>query len=120
MTDDRSRADEYLARRQAAYEQVFAALDDVLDTFEWRAPGGNGETMGEVTLDRDRGLLVLSLHVRDTQTSEEELVPLTGTVPVRLDVPPTRQVRDAIHMYLCHEADEQMFFNGKCLFDPHR
>lgn len=94
-------------------------LDAVLDTFQW-AHANAEYNHGEVRLDRATGELVLTVYVEDSYDADaDELVSLEGRTQINRALAPEEMIRQTIHAYLCHEADEQMLFNGKRIFDPH-
>jgi hypothetical protein len=99
-------------------------LDEVLDTFQW-AYQNREHNRGEITLDRDSNELVLSVFVSDSEDegydpTETPLVPLEGRFEIDANLSPAQMIRVCIHAYLCHEADEQMWFGTERLFNPHR
>lgn len=99
-------------------------LEEVLDTFQW-AYQDREHNRGEISLDRDAGQLVLTIFVEDSedeswQHGETPLLPLEGRFPVDTYKDPQAMVRAVVHAYVCHEADEQMWFDNERVFDPHK
>lgn len=100
-------------------EDMMDALDEVLDKFQWAYPD-RSQNRGEVEVDRDAEDLVLAVYVPDNDTPDNEHVKeLLVSIPISLHQPPEDQIRDLIHMYLCHESDEQMWFGEERTFYPH-
>lgn len=97
-------------------------IDRELDHFQWATPGRDGER-GTITVDYGSWELLLEVWCQDndgdpTDPTFEELKPLTVRVPLT-NTDPRLQIRDIIHKYLCHEADEQMWFGDERPFHPH-
>jgi hypothetical protein len=101
-----------------------AILDDLeaeLDTFSWAYPGGD-QIRGEMSLNRDTERLELVVFVNDNDSPtglDEDLLPLIVGCDVVYDVAPQQQIRALIHWFICHEADEQMYFAGERTFYGH-
>ena len=100
-----------------AMPDIYDALDEVLDTFAW-AYQDRDQLRGEVHVDRDEHRLVLIVYVRDSDSLDEEVAPLTVSAAIT-QAHPQDQIRELIHWYLCHEADEQMWFGQERVFYPH-
>lgn len=86
--------------------------------FEWTAQPGAAVALGL----RPDGIVQLSLTTWVTNTDEpddEELHPLVSSVPVSPVIDGPRQIRQLVHWWLTHEADEQLVFAGRRLFYPH-
>jgi hypothetical protein len=99
-------------------------LDKVLDTFQW-AYQNREHNRGEIRLDRDTDELVMSIFVPDSDDegydpAETPLVPLEGRFEIDRSLSPERMIRACIHAYVCHEADEQMWFGEERTFNPHQ
>jgi len=94
-------------------------LDVVLGTFQWAYPNRD-ENRGELSLDRSTTELVLCIAVNDHDSPDDDVLFLEGRCPVNFHLTPQENVRAAIHAFLCHEADEQMWFEGERIFHPHR
>lgn len=95
-------------------------IDAELQTFQWAYPN-RGENRGEVWVDRERNELVLEVWVLDNDNPDsDEVRPLIVRIPISEDEEPRSQIRKLIHGYLCHEADEQMWFGDDRPFHPHR
>lgn len=64
--------------------------------------------------------LCMRVWVFDTDDEEQDqpLVPLVARIPVDPDMPGEDQIRRLIHQFLCHEADERLYFNGERPFFP--
>jgi hypothetical protein len=89
-----------------------------LNTFQWAYPD-RGENRGELYVDYDERKLVLVVWCRDNDDPDDEAIkPLNVTKDVT-DEEPRHQIRSIIHDYLCHEADEQMWFDNDRPFYPH-
>ncbi len=98
--------------------EAIDAIDLVLNTFQWAYPD-RGNNRGEFHVDRDAQRLVLIVWVQDNETpDDEEAKPLNVSQPVTHE-DAEDQIRSIIHNYLCHEADEQMWFDGVRVFYPH-
>lgn len=94
------------------------AIEAELDNFQWAYPD-RANNRGEVEVDRDTGELVLIVWVADNDTPEDNTAkPLRASIPVGFDNA-RFQIRYLIHMYLCHEADEQIWFGEERPFYPH-
>jgi len=98
-------------------EEMYDRLDAELDTFQW----GFGDTvLGEMVVDREAGNLVMTVYCSNTDTPDDpNVVPLKVTVSVNQFQDPKEQIRAVIHYHLCHEADEQMWFDNERTFYPH-
>lgn len=103
-------------------EAMYARLEEELDHFRWAYPGQE-ENQGEVHLDTEAGTLVLVVWTHDTENpDDEEMHALDVSRPVDPDMDPRQQIRRLVHAYLCHEADEHMWFGpgaGEQTFHPH-
>lgn len=98
--------------------EAMDALESVLDTFQWAYPD-RSENRGEVELNRETSELILCVWVRDNEDPDDESVKeLHATIPVTTQDAP-EQIRALIHDFLCHEADEQMWFGESRPFYPH-
>lgn len=97
--------------------QVYDALDAALWTFQWSLDRANNH--GEISLDRDEGRLSLHVNPQNSDDPDADNLSLIISRPVDLWEDPKDQIRDLIHTYLCHEADEQMWFDGERPFYPH-
>jgi hypothetical protein len=94
-------------------------IEKVLDTFQWAYPD-RGYNRGELHLDRGSMELVLEVWVPDNDDPDsDEAKPLIVRVPLD-DEDPEDQIRNLIHGYLCHEADEQMWFGNERPYHPHQ
>jgi hypothetical protein len=101
----------------------YDALDEALDTFQW-AYNDREHNRGEIRLDRDTNKLILTIFVADTSDEsydpeESPLLPLEGRFEVDMTKSPQEMIRAVVHAYVCHEADEQMWFDNERIFDPH-
>lgn len=105
--------------KQERLEAMYDKLDAVIDTFQW---GQGDHIYGDVRVDRSTNKLCLARYVlnNDNPDPEAELFPLEARGDIDPYREPRHQIRDLIHWYLCHEADEQMFFDGEMVFDPHQ
>lgn len=92
-------------------------LEEVLDTFQWAYPDRT-ENRGEIAVEGDE--LVMVVWCRDNDDEEDDyLKPLEVRVTIREGESAEDQIRSMIHQYLCHEADEQMWFGDARPFHPH-
>jgi hypothetical protein len=101
-------------------QETVKDIKDYLWTFEWAYP--NGEPRGEVVVNTRMGVprLLLTVYTADNDDPDDrEVKALAVTRSIRPYVPAAVQVRDIIHWFLTHEADEQMFSDGVRIFDPH-
>jgi hypothetical protein len=90
-------------------DEIAELIEVELETFQWAYPGRT-DNRGEIGIDYDTMELVLEVWTRDNDDPSTEVVrPLHVTLPIRR-MAPREQIRDIIHQYLCHEADEQMYF----------
>jgi hypothetical protein len=95
-------------------------LDKELDTFQWSYGLDRSNNRGEISVDRDEHLLRLEVWVADNDTPDDQTVkPLIVTLPISVYDDPREQIRNLIHSYLCHEADEQIWFDNDRPFYPH-
>ena len=109
-----------MSARDKALAEMYDDLDTVIDTFEWGPRDGINGPIGDVSVDREASKLHLEVWVHNTDEPEnEELQPLHATIDVDPYMPPEQQIRALIHWYLCHEADEQMWFGPERPFYPH-
>jgi hypothetical protein len=98
--------------------QVMDAIERELDTFQW-AYAGRSDNRGEIYVGRDTRELHMEVWVADNETpDDEEVKPLQVTIGIT-DQNPRDQIRNLIHQYLCHEADEQMWFGNDRPYYPH-
>jgi hypothetical protein len=96
------------------------SIDEELQTFQWSYGLDRANNRGEMTVDREEQLLRLEVWVADNDTPDDpEIKPLIVTVPVSITLPPREQIRNLIHLYLCHEADEQIWFGNERPYYPH-
>ena len=93
-------------------------LEAVLDTFQWGYPDRSANR-GEVTVDEDGETLLLTVWTHDNQSTDEHVHPLEVRQDIDWFSTPERVIRDLIHGYLTHEADEQMWFGEEQPFYPH-
>jgi hypothetical protein len=98
-------------------EEWLTRLDDVLWTFQWSLDRANN--FGEVSLDRETQRLVLHTNPLDSDDPEGDALSLILSRDIDFNVSPEQNIRDLIHFHLCHEADEQMWFNNERPFYPH-
>jgi hypothetical protein len=99
--------------------EMFDQLDEVLDTFQWAYPD-RGNNRGEIHVDREACRLVLVVWTQDNEDPDNEATqPLNVSVDVDPSEDPRDQIRELIHSYLTHEADEQMWFDQERIFFPH-
>lgn len=90
-------------------------------TFHY-ARGFNDEALGDVDLVIDGGKLALrlSVWVADNDNGHDATVkPLEVLMHVDRYQLPEKQIRQLIHTFLCHEADEQMWFGNTRPYHPH-
>jgi hypothetical protein len=95
-------------------------IDKELETFQWSFGLDRSNNRGEVSVDRDEHLLRLEVWVADNDTPDDPTAkPLIVTLPISTYDDPQEQIRNLIHSYLCHEADEQIWFKDDRPFYPH-
>jgi hypothetical protein len=103
---------------KALIDLAMDAIESELETFQWAYPD-RSENRGEIEVDRDDKQLNLIVWCRDNEDPDnEEVKPLRVTKPVTSQ-DARIQIRSIIHDYLCHEADEQMWFGEDRPFYPH-
>lgn len=121
-----------VSRRQAHYYegdstvptvQTFTAylahFQDVLDRFSWCYQDGD-QTRGEVSIEDGRMmLLVVWCEDNEADAPGEGVQPLEVRQAIDFSESPEANIRNLIHGYLTHEADEQMYFDGQRIFYPH-
>jgi hypothetical protein len=101
-------------------ERTIHMIEQELDTFQWSFGLDRSNNRGEVSVDRDENLLRLEVWVADNDTPDDpEVKPLIVTLPINAYNEPRDQIRNLIHSYLCHEADEQIWFGNERPFYPH-
>jgi hypothetical protein len=99
-------------------EPVMNELDAELETFQWAYPDRN-YNRGEIHVERESGQLVMVVWCRDNDDPDnEEVKPLRVSRGITTQEP-RQQIRGIIHEYLCHEADEQIWFGNERPFYPH-
>lgn len=100
-------------------EEMMDDLEYLLKDFQWAYP--NREyNRGEITVDRENHKLILVVWTQDNENPEqEEIGPLDVVTDITLNEDAEQQIRGLIHWYLCHEADEQMWFGNDRIFYPH-
>ena len=94
-------------------------FEAALETFQWAYPNRE-QNRGEVYVEDDD--LILIVWCQNTDTPEDEKIyPLRVSIPIDEYTPARNQIRNIIHMYLTHEADEQMWFGDPPtrVFYPH-
>lgn len=97
-------------------QATIADLETVLEDFQWAYPN-RGENRGEVVVEGDN--LVLLVWALDSEDPEsDELIPLRVATKIRPGIDARVQIRELIHFYLTHEADEQLWFSGARPFYP--
>lgn len=102
------------------YDEMMDAIEAELYSFQWAHPDRGEANRGEVHVDRENRRLCLVTWTLDNESpDQDELRPLDVSQDIVLDEEPRDQVRDLIHGYLCHEADEQMWFGEERPFYPH-
>jgi hypothetical protein len=100
-------------------DYIMDGIDTELETFQWCYGVNRGDNRGEVTLDRKQVRLVLEVWTSDNDApDDDELKPLLVSIDVTYEEP-REQIRNLIHQYMCHEADEQMWFGDERPFYPH-
>lgn len=98
--------------------RIMNEIEEELKTFQWAYPD-RGDNRGEVQVNHEEQKLVLIVWCRDNDDPDsDEIKPLIVTMPIT-DDDPQDQIRAIIHGYLCHEADEQMWFGEERPFYPH-
>mgnify|MGYP001564357534 CR=1 FL=1 len=94
-------------------------LCDVLKEFHW-ANGPDGHSWGVHPDDEHPGKATLFLEARIQNSFD----PMQQTLfrfnfEVDPDVPAIDQLRSAIHWFICHEADENIWYKQERVFNPH-
>jgi hypothetical protein len=99
---------------------IMDLIDKELETFQWSYGLNRADNRGEVSVDREGERLRLEVWVADNETPDnDEAKPLIVTLPISPYIDPREQIQNLIHGYLCHEADEQMWFGDDRPFYPH-
>jgi hypothetical protein len=94
-------------------------MDKALWDFQWAYPD-RGNNRGEIHVDRETNQLVLVVFTQDNEDPDNEMAqPLDVRIDFNTYESPEAQIRDLIHGYLTHEADEQMWFGNERPFYPH-
>lgn len=100
-------------------EQIMDSIEIVLETFQWAYPN-RGDNRGEIHVDREDRKLHLTVWTLDNDNpDQEELNPLDVRKDITVEENAQDQIRSLIHDYLCHEADEQMWFDNERPYYPH-
>jgi hypothetical protein len=100
-------------------DEIMDAIEKELDTFQWCYGVNRGDNRGEITLDRNEVKLVLEVWTSDNDDPDnDDLKPLLVSVDINYEEP-REQIRNLIHGYMCHEADEQIWFGDERPFYPH-
>lgn len=106
--------------RQTYIQRAMDDIEKVLETFQWANGVRRDQNRGEIHVDRDQQKLVLEVWVADNEDPEDDSVkPLNVSVDIDYHAP-WDQIRGIIHQFLCHEADEQMWFGEERPFHPHQ
>jgi hypothetical protein len=98
-------------------------IERELETFQWSYGMNRADNRGEIHVDREECRLVLEVWTADNEQDENgdnTLKPLNVSVPVTIHQGPRTQIRSLIHLYLCHEADEQIWFGDERPYYPHQ
>lgn len=99
-------------------DYMMDAIDAELEDFQWAYPD-RGENRGEIHVNREEKKLHLVIWCRDNDDPGDESVhPLDVSKDITLD-DARDQIRAIIHDYLCHEADEQIWFGNERPYYPH-
>jgi hypothetical protein len=94
-------------------------FEAVLDDFQWAFPD-RSENRGEVTIEEDGTTLLLTVWTHDNENADDDHVhPLEVRTDINFRRSPEDNIRDLIHGWLCHEADEQMWFGMERPYYPH-
>jgi hypothetical protein len=102
-------------------EEMMDALERELDTFQWSYGLNRADNRGEVSVDRDTQRLRLEVWVADNDTPDDDTAkPLDVSIDISAYHDPREQIRNLIHLYLCHEADEQIWFGNERPYYPHQ
>lgn len=98
--------------------QIARLFTEILWNFHWGRD--RGEPNGEIDLAVVDGVLNLRLQVwvHDNDSDDPTIKPLEVLMAVHSGSP-EQQVRSIIHTFLCHEADEQMWFGNERPYHPH-
>lgn len=102
------------------YEQIMDAIAQELQTFQWSCGADRSQNRGEIWVDRYEKKLTMEVWVNDNEDpGDDKLKPLIVSQSVMEYRDPREQIRDLIHRYLCHEADEQIWFGEERPYYPH-
>lgn len=108
-----------IADNEIIIDWIMDAIEHELETFQWSYGMNRADNRGEIHVDRENHKLVLEVWTADNDNpDDEELKPLLVSVEIN-DDSPRNQIRDLIHGYLCHEADEQIWFKDERPYYPH-
>lgn len=98
----------------------FMTIEEAVNSVEWKDYGSD--------FDIDGDELVMSIWTRDSNEDEETveepddlsgaLVGLQGRKKIIPGMDGRQQIREMIHEFICHEADEKLWFNGERPFFP--
>ena len=106
---------------EALYAMCQAIAEELWD-FEWKYAHNRGETVADWSIEFDDQKVVVlrgTIYTYNNEDEEDEIVhPLSFFYPISSS-DPREQIRETIHSFLCHEADEQMWFNGERPYYPH-
>lgn len=100
--------------------RVMDDLEKELETFQWAYGVRRDNNRGEIHVDREEMRLVMEVWVADNEDADsEEVKPLIVSLEITHHEP-RDQIRSLIHQFLCHEADEQIWFGNERPFHPHQ
>jgi hypothetical protein len=105
------------------FDWLMDKLNEELETFQWSYGMDRSNNRGEIYVDREEHRLVLEVWTADNDQDEngdDTLKPLNVSVPITTYPEPREQIRNLIHLYLCHEADEQIWFGDERPYYPHQ
>lgn len=106
--------------KETYIHKVMDGLEKELETFQWSYGVRRDQNHGEIHVDREGQRLVLEVWVADNEDERnDEVKPLNVSVDIDYH-DPRDQIRSLIHQFLCHEADEQMWFGEERPFHPHQ
>jgi hypothetical protein len=104
----------------SSIDRIMTEIEHELEIFQWSYGVKRGDNRGEVSVDRASRRLCLEVWCADNDNDEDDnLKPLNVSVDINTYDEPRQQVRNLIHLYLCHEADEQIWFGEERPYYPH-
>jgi hypothetical protein len=101
-------------------DRIMTEIERELEIFQWSYGVNRSDNRGEISVDRENRRLILEVWTADNESAEDYTIkPLHVSVDVGTFYSPREQIRRLIHLYLCHEADEQIWFGEERPYYPH-